>query len=156
MINEREFTVESSTSPEYGTPQSSSMRSRTELCLEHAVFLSAASLVVYFINTHTFVAPNLACGEARGKECIRSDTRLTEQRSHRPNSEQPSGRRVFWTEASLLPLYRSTAGYARRSRLASAKNPLPRACAFYEMDHLGCHDFGGNFFSSGRIPLSRA
>ena len=48
--------------------------------------------MVCFINTHTFVAPNLACGEARGKECIRSDTRLTEQRSHRPNSEQPSGR----------------------------------------------------------------
>src|SRR5213592_3393583 len=91
---------------------------------------SPAGLVVYFINTHTFVAPNLARGEARGKECIRSDTRPTEQRSHGPNWAQPAGRHVFWPEALLLAPYRSTAGYARRSRLASAQNPLSRTCAY--------------------------
>src|SRR5213594_952886 len=62
----------------------------------------SSTLVVYFINTHTFVAPNLARGEARGRECIRSDTRPTEQRSHGPNWAQPTGRHVFWPEALLL------------------------------------------------------
>src|SRR5437762_12709646 len=90
----------------------------------------SSTLVVYFINTHTFVAPNLARGEARGRECIRSDTRPTEQRSHGPNWAQPRGRHVFWPEASLLAPYRSTAGYARRARLASAQNPLPRTYAY--------------------------
>src|SRR5437867_4300 len=49
-----------------------------------------------------------------------------EQRSHRPNSAQPGGRQVFFAQTSLLAPYRSTAGYARRSRLVWAKNPLPR------------------------------
>src|SRR5438046_1587569 len=91
---------------------------------------NSGGLVVYFINTHTFVAPNLALGEAQGRECIRSDTRPTEQRSHGPNSAQPIGRHVFWAEASWLAPYRSTVGYARRSRLASAQNPLPRKCEY--------------------------
>src|SRR6058998_918796 len=81
-------------------------------------------------NSYTFVALKLAWGEARGRECIRSDTRPTEQRSPRPISAQPEGRHVFWAEASLLAPYRSTAGYARRSRLASAQNPLPRMYSY--------------------------
>src|SRR5205809_2637754 len=99
------------------------MRSHHNLCLDKAE-------VVYFVHTHTFVAPNLARGEAQGRECIRSDTRPTEQRSHGPNWAQPTGRHVFWPEASLLAPYRSAAGYARRSRLASAQNPLPPTCAY--------------------------
>src|SRR5207249_11381723 len=43
-----------------------------------------------------------------------------------PNWAQPGGRHVFWAAAALLAPHRSTAGYARRSRLASAQNPLPR------------------------------
>src|SRR5881409_3114875 len=77
-------------------------------------------------NSYTFVALKLAWGEARRRECIPSDTRPTEQRSPRPISAQPRGRHVFSAEASLLAPLRSTAGYARRSRLASAQNPLPR------------------------------
>ena len=49
-----------------------------------------------------------------------------EQRSHRPNWAQPEGRQLFFAQTSLLAPYRSTAGYARRSRLVCAKNPLPR------------------------------
>ena len=82
-------------------------------------------------NSYTFVALKLASGKARGRECIRSDTRPTEQRSPRPISAQPRGRPVFWAEALLLAPYRSTAGYARRSRLASAQNPLPRMYSYF-------------------------
>src|SRR5438094_5323620 len=59
-------------------------------------------------NNDTFVALKLAWGEARGRECIRSDTRPTEQRSPRPISAQPEGRHVFWAEALLLAPHRST------------------------------------------------
>src|SRR5213594_4237976 len=89
------------------------------------------TLVWCLRNNSTFVALKLAWGEARGRECIRSDTRPTEQRSPRPISAQPEGRHVFWAEALLLAPYRSTAGYARHSRLASAQNPLPRMYSYF-------------------------
>src|SRR6266516_5351919 len=41
------------------------------------------------ITTMTFVAPNLACGKARGGSISRSVSVTDEQRSHRPNSAQP-------------------------------------------------------------------
>src|SRR6187200_2891410 len=78
------------------------------------------------INAMTCVAPNLACGKARGGRIPRSGSVTDEQRSHRPNSAQPSGRQFFFGPTSLLAPYRSTAGYARRSRLVWPKNPLPR------------------------------
>src|SRR5438034_8436382 len=53
-----------------------------------------------------------------------------EQRSHRPNSAQPEGRQVFFAQTLLLAPHRSTAGYARRSRLVWAKNPLPRTSSY--------------------------
>src|SRR5437667_10367473 len=43
----------------------------------------------------TFVAPNLACGEARGGRIPCHGAVTDEQRSHRPNSAQPGGRQVF-------------------------------------------------------------
>src|SRR6266446_1424166 len=79
------------------------------------------------INERTLVAPNLGGGE---EEWARAETRsgavTDEQRSHRPNSAQPAGRQVFFAQTSLLAPYRSTVGYARRSRLVWAKNPWPR------------------------------
>src|SRR5438876_10316883 len=89
------------------------------------------NLVWCLRNTYTFVALKLAWGEARGRECIPSDTRPTEQRSPGPISAQPAGRHVFWSEALLLAPHRSTSGYARRSRLASAQNPLPRMYSYF-------------------------
>src|SRR6266481_8278489 len=91
----------------------------------------AGSLVWCLRNNDTFVALKLAWGEARGRECIRSDTRPTEQRSPRPISAQPGGRHVFWAEPLLLAPYRSTTGCARRSRLASAQNLLPRMHSYF-------------------------
>src|SRR5881397_3252471 len=78
----------------------------------------------------TFVAPNLACGEARGGRIPCHGAVTDEQRSHRPNSAQPGGRQVFFAQTSLLAPYRSTAGYARRSRLVWAKNPWPRTSSY--------------------------
>src|SRR2546428_5343272 len=78
----------------------------------------------------TFVALNLACGEARGGRIPGHGAVTDEQRSHRPNSAQPGGRQVFFAQTSLLAPYRSTAGYARRSRLVWAKNPLPRTSSY--------------------------
>ena len=76
----------------------------------------------------TFVAPNLACGKARGASALASSiprhgSVTDEQRSHRPNSAQPFGRQFFFGQTSLLAPYRSTVGYARRSRLVWPKNP---------------------------------
>src|SRR5207245_50294 len=58
-------------------------------------------------------------------------TRPTEQGSPRPISAQPGGGPVFCAEALLLAPHRSNAGYARRSRLASAQNPLPRMYSYF-------------------------
>src|SRR5207247_4036557 len=77
-------------------------------------------------NNYAFVALKWAWGEARGRDCIRSDTRTTEQRSPRPISAQPEGRHVFWAEALLLAPHRSTSGYALvpvRKHLAPSLRP---------------------------------
>src|SRR5439155_25411618 len=102
---------------------------RMSICRGESVV--AGSLVWCLRNNYTFVALKLAWGEARGRECIRSDTRPTEQRGPRPISAQPGGRHVFWAEALLLAPHRSTSGYARRSRLASTQNPLPRMYSYF-------------------------
>src|SRR6266571_5023192 len=73
------------------------------------------------ITTMTFVAPNLAWGKARGGSISRSGSVTDEQRSHRPNPAQPGGRQFFFGQTSLLAPYRSTAGYARRSRLLAPR-----------------------------------
>src|SRR5213083_2615615 len=78
----------------------------------------------------TFVAPNLVSGEARGGRIPCHGAVTDEQRSHRPNSAQHGGRQVFFAQTSLLAPHRSTAGYARRSRLVWAKNPLPRTSLY--------------------------
>jgi hypothetical protein len=44
------------------------------------------------------------------------------QQSHRPKSPQPAGRRFCSAQASFLAPHRPLEGYARRSRLACAKN----------------------------------
>ncbi len=96
-------------------------RSRSQRCV------SITAYVVMSINSMTFVAPNLACGEAQWPRAApRSGAVTDEQRSRRPNSAQPAGRQVFSAQTSLLAPYRSTVGYARRSRLVWAKNPWPR------------------------------
>src|SRR5213594_360717 len=93
---------------------------------------SACGLVLCLLNGWCFVAPSLACGEARGGSIPHSGAVTDEQRSHRPNWAQPKGRQSFSLQASLLTPYRSTSGYARRSRLAWTEKPLPQ-----NTSHLG-------------------
>src|SRR6266404_2471910 len=89
-------------------------------------FINRGRTLVWCLpNSYTFVALKLAWGNARGRECIRSDTRPTEQRSPRPISAQPEGQHVFWAEALLLAPHRSTAGYARRSRGSTGARRSP-------------------------------
>src|SRR6266516_4639763 len=93
------------------------------------------------VNSVTFVAPNLAWGEAWARReegaSPASGAVTEEQRSPRPISAQPEGRHVFWAKALLLAPYRSAVGYARRSRLASAQNPLPRMYSYFGDTTLG-------------------
>src|SRR5207247_7008572 len=89
-----------------------SWRSVRSLKLEVTFLTLAGGQVWCLRNNDTFVALKLAWGEARGRECIRSDTRPTEQRSLRPISAQPEGRHVFWAEALLRAPHRSTSRYA--------------------------------------------
>ncbi len=84
----------------------------------------------------TFVAPNLACGKTRGGSIFRSESVTDEQRSHRQNSAQPAGRQVFFGQTSLVDPYRSTSGYARRSRLVWPRNPLPRTSSYLRLSPL--------------------
>src|SRR6267154_136362 len=84
----------------------------------------------------TFVAMDLACGEARRKECIRSDTRPTEQRSHRPNPSQPSGRQVFFAQTSLLVGHRSTRDMLPPRASSGRKIPGRERYRIFELGHL--------------------
>src|SRR5437667_7776560 len=83
---------------------------------------------------------------------IPRDTRPTEHQSPRPISAQPGGRHVFWAEALLLAPYRSTSGYARRSRLASTQNPLPRMYSYFGDTTLG----GNNRQDKGSLRSLRS
>src|SRR5213083_1730945 len=56
---------------------------------------STSRLVLCLLNGWCFVAPSLACGEARGGSIPRSGAVTDEQRSHRPNWAQPIGRQSF-------------------------------------------------------------
>src|SRR4051812_22586354 len=78
----------------------------------------------------TFVAPNLACGEARGGRIPFPGAVTDEQRCHRPNSAQPAGRQVFFAHTSLLAPSQPAAGMLRRSRLVWSKNPSPRTSSY--------------------------
>src|SRR5216117_1479001 len=64
----------------------------------------------------------LPWGEARGRECIRSDTRPSEQRSPRAKQPLPEGLRRFWLVASLLVESQSAAAMLPSSRLATSQN----------------------------------
>src|SRR5256886_7047053 len=97
----------------------------------------------------TFVAPNLACGEARGGSIPRQwgcDRRATKPQAKFGATRRAAG---LFAQTSLLAPHRSTVGYARRSRLVWAKNPLPRTPSYLCLRPLRClRDFW--LMSSGR------
>src|SRR5438132_4306060 len=88
------------------------------------------------INTMTFVAPNLACGKARGGSISRSGSVTDEQRSHRPNSAQPSGRQFFFDQTSLLAPHRPLKGMLVARASSGRKIPRRERHRSYAHDHL--------------------
>src|SRR2546422_8205357 len=93
------------------------------------------------VNLVTFVAPNWAWGEARGGSIPAGGAVTDEQRSPRPNSAQPSGRRFFSAPAALLAPYRSTGGICAGVRaeapraLPGPKTPRRKRHRIYAHDH---------------------
>src|SRR5207247_10660154 len=89
------------------------------------------------LNTMTFVAPNVAEGEERGGRIPHSGSVTDEQRSHRPNWAQPSGRQFFSSRlrCSLLTDPRRDMLVARAS--SGRKIPCRERHRIYASDHLG-------------------
>src|SRR2546425_113187 len=79
------------------------------------------------IITMTFVAPNLACGKARGGSISRSGSVTDEQRRHRPNSAQPFGRQFFFGQTSLLAPHRPLKGLYLFSEAQPSRLRVTRA-----------------------------
>src|SRR5947199_4212532 len=77
------------------------------------------------ITAMTFVAPNLACGKARGGSISQSGSVTDEQRRHRPNSAQPFGRQFFFGQTSLLAPHRPLKGMLV-ARASSGRKIPPR------------------------------
>src|SRR3989442_14052955 len=88
------------------------------------------------ITTMTFVAPNLACGKPRGGSISRSGSVADEQRSHRPNSAQPSGRQFFFGQTSLLAPHRPLKGMLVARASSGRKIPRRERHRSYAHDHL--------------------
>src|SRR5437867_5558426 len=88
------------------------------------------------ITTVTFVAPNLAWGKARGGSISQSGSVTDGQRSHRPNSAQPSGRQFFFGQTSLLAPHRPLKGMLVARALSGRKTPRRERHRSYVHDHL--------------------
>src|SRR5437870_7181479 len=86
-------------------------------------------LVLCLLNGWCFVAPSLACGEARGGSIPRSGAVTDEQRSHRPNWAQPKGRQSFSLQASLLTPCRSNSDMLVARASPGPKNPCRKTPA---------------------------
>src|SRR5207248_7115740 len=82
-----------------------------------------AGLVPRFINTTTFVASIFGSGEARRGSIPRSGAVTEEQRSQNRKATQPSGRRFFLAQTSLLTPYRPLKGMRVVRASSWAKNP---------------------------------
>ena len=93
------------------------------------------SLVVMNINTMTFVAPHLACGEARRGSM---SSRICDRGATKPQAKWGATRRAagLFGAGGVARSSQTHEGYARRSRLACAENPLPRTSSYLCSDHL--------------------
>src|SRR5947209_10004193 len=117
---------------------------------------TASALVPRSINTTTFVASIFGSGEARRGSIPRSGAVTEEQRSQNRKARQPSGRRFFLAQTSLLAPYSPRKGMrwcpcGSTSRLVWAKNPSPQTWLYLwngvlswqtvETVHLGFHPY---------------
>src|SRR5438132_4343679 len=94
------------------------------------------SLVLHFINTTTFVAPIFGFGEARRGSIPRSGAVTEEQRGQNRKATQPSGRRFFSAQTSLLAPYRPLKGMRVARASSGPKIPRRKRGCIYEMGYL--------------------
>jgi len=111
--------------PQHRRHQIRTLPQRPDACVDRRFFLSGLRHIYDDVRCAQF---GLWRGARRAHP--RPGAVTDEQRSHRPNSAQPGGRQVFFAQTLLLAPHRCTAGYARRSRLVWAKNPLPRTSSY--------------------------
>src|SRR5438094_2450898 len=94
-------------------------------------------LVPRFINKTTFVASLFGSGEARRGSIPRSGAVTEEQRSQHRKATQPSGRRSFLAQTSLLAPYRPLKGMLVARASSGPKIPRRKRDRIYEMGYLG-------------------
>src|SRR5213592_4536905 len=105
------------------------------------------SLVPRFMNTTTFVASIFGSGEARRGSIPRSGAVTEEQRSQNRKATQPSGRRFFLAQTSLLTPYRPLKGMRVARASSGPKIPRRKRGRIYEMGYL---------VSDGHWPYAKA
>src|SRR5438552_3331753 len=93
-------------------------------------------LVLHFINTTTFVAPIFGSGEARRRSIPRSGAVTEEQRSQNRKATQPSGRRFFLAQTSLLTPYRPLKDMLVARASSGPKIPRRKRGRIYGMGYL--------------------
>src|SRR5438552_8373781 len=98
-------------------------------------------LVLHFINTTTFVAPIFGSGEARRRSIPRSGAVTEEQQSQNRKATQPSGRRFFLAQTSLLAPYRPQQGMRVARASSGPKIPRRKRGCIYEMGYLASPDY---------------
>src|SRR6266853_5504324 len=96
-----------------------------------------SALVPRFINTTTFVASIFGSGEARRGSIPRSGAVTEEQRSQNRKATQPSGRRFFSAQTSLLAPYRPLKGMRVARASSEPKIPRRKRGRIYETEYLG-------------------
>src|SRR2546425_8261408 len=96
-----------------------------------------APLVPRFINTTTFVASIFGSGVARRGSIPRSGAVTEEQRSQNRKATQPSGRRFFSSQTSLLAPYRPLKGMRVARASSGPKIPRHKRGRIYETGYLG-------------------
>src|SRR6266852_3011659 len=101
------------------------------MCIE----ASHDHLVPRFINTTPFVASIFGSGEARRGSIPRSGAVTEEQRSQNRKATQPSGRRCFSAQTSLLAPYRPLKGMRVARASSGPKIPRRKRGRIYETEY---------------------
>src|SRR5438094_8144018 len=97
---------------------------------------SHPTLVPRYINTPTFFASIFGSGEARRGSIPRSGAVTEEQRSQNRKATQPSGRRFFLAQTSLLAPYRPRKGMLVARASSGPKIPRRKRGCIYETGYL--------------------
>src|SRR5437016_2995736 len=97
------------------------------------------NLVLHLINTTPFVASIFGSGEARRGSIPRSGAVTEEQQSQNRKATQPSGRRFFSAQTSLLAPFRPRKGMRVARASSGPKIPRRKRGCIYETEYLALH-----------------